>query len=185
VAVAVEVLLSAPLRPENLIELNWSRNFKEPHGPRGKLLLYVPKDATKTRRRDLVFEIPPELAENLRFYRREILPRLGAGPNGDLFVTQGGERKGQETLSQQTTERIGRQVGLHMTPHQFRHVAAIFYLDAHPEDFQSVSDLLGHRWSKTTQIYAGSSTRRASRAYGAHVIEQRQAMALKRKRRRR
>ncbi len=61
----------------------------EPEGPKGKLVLYIPKDDTKTKRRDLVFEIPPELAENIRFYRREILPRLGADPNGDLFVVHG------------------------------------------------------------------------------------------------
>ena len=49
VAVAVDILLVAPLRAQNLIALNWSRNFKEPQGPRGKLLLYVPKDATKSK----------------------------------------------------------------------------------------------------------------------------------------
>jgi integrase len=69
-----------------------------------------------------------------------------------------------------------------MTPHQFRHFAAALYLDQHPESFQNVSDLLGHAWAKTTLIYAGSSSRRASRAYGAHVIEQRKALKLKRAR---
>jgi integrase len=185
VAVAVEILLSAPLRPQNLSVLNWTRHVREPNGPRGKLLLYIPAAETKTKRRDLIFELPPELAKNIRFYAREILPRLGADPNGDLFVVAGGRRKDQETLSEQITERIARQVGLHMTPHQFRHVAALLYLDAHPDGFQSVSDLLGHAWSKTTQVYAGSSSRRASRAYGAHVIEQRRALALKRRPRRR
>ena len=62
-----------------------------------------------------------------------------------------------------------------MTPHQFRHLAAVLYLEAHPEDFQTVSDLLGHAFAKTTLIYAGSSSRRASRAYGKLVIEQREA----------
>ncbi len=185
VAVAVEILLSAPLRPQNLINLNWSRHFREPQGPKGKLVLYVGKSETKTRRRDLVFEIPPELAENVRFYRREILPRLGADPNGDLFVVPGGRRKSQRTLAQQLTETIADVVGVGMSPHQFRHVAAIFYLDAHPEDFQTVTDLLGHIWSKTTLIYAGASSRRASRVYGEHVVEQRRALALMQKRKRR
>ena len=124
VAVAVEILLSAPLRPQNLISLNWNRHFREPEGPKGKLVLYIPKDDTKTRRRDLVFEIPPELAENIRFYRREILPRLGADSNGDLFVVPGGRRKSQKTLSQQIAETIAEVVGILMSPHQFRHAAA-------------------------------------------------------------
>lgn len=179
VAAAVEILLLAPLRPKNLTELNWSRNFKQPNGPRGKLVIYIPKEATKSKRRDLSFEVPPELAETIRWYRREVLPRLGGDPNGDLFVSEGGGRKSQETLSQQITETIAEKVGLHMTPHQFRHLAAVIHLEAHPEDFQTVSDLLGHSFAKTTLVYAGSSSRRASRAYGKLIVEQRQAAALK------
>ena len=185
VAAAIDILLLAPLRPQNLIELNFSRNFREPEGSRGKLVIYIPKDATKTKRRDLTFEVPPELAETIRWYRREIPPRLGGNPNGDLFVSEGGGRKSQETLSQQLTETIAEKVGIHMTPHQFRHLAAVLYLEAHPEDFQTVSDLLGHSFAKTTLVYAGSSSRRASRAYGNLVIEQRQAAALKQRRPRR
>ena len=179
IATAVDILLVAPLRPENLCELNWGRNFKEPEGPRGKLVIYIPKDATKSKRRDLTFEVPPELAKTIRWYRREILPRLGADLGGDLFVSKGGGRKSQETLSQQITETILNKVGIHMTPHQFRHLAAVLYLEAHPQDFQTVSDLLGHSFAKTTLVYAGSSSRRASRAYVTLVIEQRQAAVLK------
>jgi hypothetical protein len=54
------------------------------------------------------------------------------------------------------------------------------YLQEHPEDFQTVTDLLGHSWSKTTTIYAGSSSRRAGRAYNKLVEEQRQSLQLKR-----
>ena len=99
-------------------------------------------------------------------------------------MSEGGGRKSQETLSQQITQTIAEKVGIHMTPHQFRHLAAVLYLEAHPEDFQTVSDLLGHSFAKTTLVYAGSSSRRASRAYGKLVIEQRQAAALKRRHRR-
>jgi integrase len=63
-----------------------------------------------------------------------------------------------------------------MTPHQFRHFAAILYLEARPEDFETVRNLLGHGWSKTTLIYAGSSTRRAGQAYGKAMMEQREAL---------
>ncbi len=58
-------------------------------------------------------------------------------------------------------------------------MAAALYLEEHPEDFQSVSDLLGHAWAKTTLIYAGSSSRRASKAYGSFIIGQREALKLK------
>jgi site-specific recombinase XerC len=70
-----------------------------------------------------------------------------------------------------------------LTPHQFRHLAAFLHLEEHPEDFESVSNLLGHAWAKSTRIYAGSSTRRASRVYGAHVLEQRRRLQLRRRQR--
>ena len=38
--------------------------------------------------------------------------------------------------------------------------------------------MLGHAWSKTTRIYAGSSSRRASRAYNQHLFKQREALKL-------
>jgi site-specific recombinase XerC len=144
------------------------------------LKLYVPKRETKSGKRDLTLDIPPDVADQIRWYRREILVRNGADPGGNLFVTLKGAPKGQETLSHQITEVLAKHVGVHMTPHQFRHFAAALYLEQHPGEFQTVTDLLGHAWSKTTLIYAGSSSRRASRAYGSHVLEQRAALKLKR-----
>jgi hypothetical protein len=66
VAIAVAILLVAPLRPQNLSELNFARHFKEPQGPKGKLVLHVSRASTKTKKRDLSFEFPPELAEPIR-----------------------------------------------------------------------------------------------------------------------
>ena len=106
------------------------------------------------------------------------MPRLAADPDGDLFVSDGGKRKAQETLTVQIVEAIADRVGIHMTPHQFRHVAAALYLEEHPEDFQSVSDLLGHSWAKTTLIYAGSSSRRASKAFGSFILKKRESLKL-------
>jgi integrase len=179
VAAAVEVALIAPLRPHNLSRLNWGRHFHEPNGSKGRLLLRIPAQETKTKQRELVFELPDDVANRLRWYRRTILPRLGSDPNGDLFVTHGGALKDQKTLASQIITRIEQRVGLHMTPHQFRHVAASFYLRAHPEDFRTVTDLLGHSSAKTTLIYAGVSSERASRVYTNFVLEQREALKPK------
>ena len=67
-------------------------------------------------------------------------------------------------LYRSEAETIAKRVGIHMTPHQFRHFCAVSYLESHPEDFHTVQTMLGHGWSKTTLIYAGSSSRRAGRA---------------------
>jgi integrase len=185
VAIAIDILLALPLRPQNLSSLNWQHNFSEPNGPRGQLLLHIAARDTKTKREDIVSEIPDEVARRLRWYRRHILPRLGADVNGHLFVTEKGIRKGQATLSRQITDAGIRHIGVHMTPHQFRHFVATSYLEEHPEDFESARAILNHAWSKTTRIYAGSSSRRASRAYNQYLLRQREALKLLRPRRKR
>jgi integrase len=147
------------------------------------MLLHIPKEEMKSRK-DFDAEVPDRLARRLRWYRREILPRLGADPNGDLFVTRGGQLKGQDTLVDQIIKTIEHYLGIRMSPHQFRHLAGSSYLDENPEDLATPQNLLGHAWSKTTKIYVGSSSRRASRAYNNFVFEQREALKLKRKRQR-
>jgi integrase len=183
VSAALDIDLIIPLRPQNLSSLTWRRHFSEPDGPKGRLLLHIPAEETKSKLQDLVAEIPDDAAKRLRWYRRHILPRLNADPNGPLFVTKTGSAKTQETLSKQITQVIRRRLGVHLTPHQPRHLAAIWYLDEHPEDFETPRAFLGHAWSKTTRIYAGSSSQRASKAYNEFVLQQRDALKLKRKRR--
>ena len=181
IAIAIDIMLIAPLRPQNICGLNWTRHINEPDGPKGRLLLHIPAQETKTKRQDLTFDLPADLAQRLRWYRRHILPRLDGDPNGDLFVTRRGTRKGQGTLTDQIIERIERHVGIHMTPHQFRHLAAKLYLDEHPEDFETVRALLGHAFAKTTLIYAGAANQRASKTYSNFVLEQRDALNFKRR----
>ena len=104
--------------------------------------------------------------------------------NGDLFVTRKGIRKDQETITIQITRAIEDHLGIYMTVHQFRHIAGASYLEDNQEDMETPRALLGHAWSKTTRIYVGSSSRRASRAYNRFVFEKRKALRLKRKRQR-
>jgi integrase len=182
VAIAIDILLASPLRPQNLSSLSWRAHFSEPNGPRRQLLLHIAARDTKTKRQDTVSEVPDEVAHRLRWYRRHILPRLGADMNGPIFVTRKGIRKSQKTLTVQIIDTIELHVGIHMTPHQFRHFCATSYLEDHLEDFETAQAMLGHAWSKTTRIYAGSSSRRASRAYNQHLFKQRDALKLMRSR---
>ncbi len=182
IAIAIAIDFVIPLRPQNLSSLTWRRHFSEPDGPKGRLVLHIPAQETKSKHQDLVAEMPDDVARRLRWYRRHILPRLDADPDGPLFVTRKGIAKTQETLSHQFIETLKHRLGVHLTPHQLRHLAAIWYLEENPEDFETPRSFLGHAWSKTTRVYAGSSTRRASKAYSRFVLEKRDALKLKRKR---
>jgi integrase len=185
VAIAIDISLALPLRPQNLSSLLWRHHFSEPNGPRGQLLIHIAAPETKSKKQDIVSEVPDDVARRLRWYRRHILPRLGADVNGHLFVTKRGGRKSQPTITVQIIRALARHIGVHMTPHQFRHFGAASYLEEHPEDFETARSLLGHSWSKTTRIYAGSSSRRASRAYNQHLFKQREALKLMQSRRKR
>jgi integrase len=182
VAIAIDVQLAIALRPQNLSSLNWQRHLGEPDGPRGRLLLHIPAAEMKSRRDDFVAEVPDHVARRLRWYRRHILPRLKGNPNGDLFITRNGCRKDQRTLTIQIIKIIERRLGIHMTTHQFRHLAGNSYLEENPQDSETARLMLGHAWAKTTRIYVGSPSRRASRAYNTFLFEQRERLKLKRKR---
>ena len=50
----------------------------------------------------------------------------------------------------------GRLVGVKITPHQFRHIAAKRFLKDHPGEYETVRQLLGHKSLATTmRHYAG------------------------------
>jgi integrase len=69
-----------------------------------------------------------------------------------------------------------RHVGVKLTPHQFRHLAAKIILDANPGAYELVRQLLGHKDLKTTtKFYAGIDTRRAGRAHADLVARLREA----------
>jgi hypothetical protein len=55
------------------------------------LLLHIPASETKTKKQDLVSEVPDEVSRHLRWYRRLVLSALAADINGHLFVTKGGQ----------------------------------------------------------------------------------------------
>src|SRR5665811_1543321 len=69
VAIAIDVELATPLRPQNLSRLNWRRHFLEPDGPKGRVLLHIPQEEMKSEK-DYDAEIPEHVARRLRWYRR-------------------------------------------------------------------------------------------------------------------
>ncbi len=56
-AIALDILLCIPLRPQNLCALNWKRHFQHLDGSRG-LLLHIPAAETKSKKKDLDAVIP-------------------------------------------------------------------------------------------------------------------------------
>jgi integrase len=170
-AIAIAILIAAPMRSQNLIALVSRAHLFESDGKNAKMRIIIPKAETKTGKQDLVFNLDADTSGLIRFYRTRILPLLGADPNGPLFVGSSGKTLGQASLAGTITKAIRTHLGIHMTPHQFRHLAAAIYLKAHPEDIETVRQLLGHAWTKTTMVYAGLSGERSSRAWQDVLLE--------------
>ena len=53
VAIAIDILLAQPLRPQNLSSLSWHHHFSEPNGPRSQLLIHIPPEPQKRKGRTL------------------------------------------------------------------------------------------------------------------------------------
>jgi integrase len=82
-----------------------------------------------------------------------------------LFVTWRGKPRTQGALAVAIEKTVLKYVGVRLTPHQFRHLAAKIVLDQNPGAFELVRELMGHKNIQTTiNFYAGIDTKRAGRA---------------------
>jgi integrase len=146
-----------------------------PQGRRKPALLTFRSDETKN---DAVleFEIPTVLAERLQVYRYEIAPRVTGMRPDAVFVTFTGKPRTQAAIKVAIQKTVLRHLGVKLSPHQFRHLAAKIVLDANPGAYELVRQLLGHKNLKTTtNFYSGVDTRRAGRAHADLVMKLRES----------
>jgi integrase len=152
-ALAIDILLHVPMRMQNLASLNFETHLHWPQGRRSPAVITFRGDETKNGA-PLEFEIAPELADRLLVYRNEIAPAvIGKRPDA-VFVTFTGKPRTQAALKVAIERTVRRHLGVKMTPHQFRHVAAKISLDAHPHPHESLRELLAHRNLRTTTNFS-------------------------------
>jgi integrase len=183
-ALAIDILIHAPIRMENLSMLTYERHLHWPQGQGKPALLVLGADETKNDEK-IDLELPAPLADRLWTFRNSLAPRvIGAKPSS-LFVTWAGTARGQGTISVAITKVVLRRLGVRLTPHQFRHIAAKIYLDHNPGAFEVVRQLLGHKNLRTTiNFYAGINTKRAGRAHSKLLMEIKEQEVAARRRRR-
>jgi integrase len=183
-ALAIDILIHVAPRMQNLSALSFDDHLHWPQGRRKPALLTFNGDETKNDA-PLEFEIPTMLAERLHVYRNEIAPAvIGRRPDA-VFVTFKGKPRTQEAIKVAIEKTVLRHLGVKITPHQFRHVAAKLVLDNNPGAHELVRQLLGHKNLKTTtNFYAGIDTRRAGRAHADLIMQLRESNLGRRRHRR-
>ncbi|MHC4984146.1 MAG: tyrosine-type recombinase/integrase [Planctomycetota bacterium] len=175
-AVLHEIELNAPLRLGNLRRLNLDRHIRfSGNGRRRRVLLSIPATEVKNRQA-LEFELSLALAELLDVYIARHRPRLVTGPDeGWLFPgVAPGQPKTEMGIREQLCGAVRKHTRIIVNPHIYRHIAAFFYLEAHPEDYETVRRLLGHTSINTTiTFYAGFERHSAVRRYNEHLLDRR------------
>jgi integrase len=183
-ALAIDLLIHVPMRLQNLARLNFRAHLHWPQGRRRPALVTLSSAETKNHIPG-EFEIPATLAERLQVYRNEIAPAVTGKRPDAVFVTLSGRPRKPDTIKMTITKTIRSELGVKLTPHQFRHVAAKIILDSNPGAYELVRQLLTHKnVSTTTAFYAGVDTRRAGRAHADLVMKLREANSGRRRRQR-
>lgn len=165
-ALAIALLLRAPVRPKNLASIHLQRNLISVGvGRARKRHLRFPGHEVKNSA-DLEFPLTPEVEVLLETYLRRYRPSFMRKASDFLFCGEEGQAKGTALLSCQVGDLTEERLGTRLTVHKFRAVAGAIMLRADPTAQEVVRQILGHRSvATTTNYYAPINAGRAIALY--------------------
>src|SRR5680860_386311 len=171
-AIAILILIRAPIRMQNLASIRMDINLVRPGGLGAPYMLVFPDYDVKNGV-PLEFAFDANTSAMIDEYIYQHRPHLMRGFNHDwLFPGASHEHKLSNVLSDQISKLLWKDLGLEATPHQFRHAAAYIMLKADPGNYELVRRVLGHRSITTTlNFYIGLETIEATRIFGEMVTE--------------
>jgi hypothetical protein len=171
-ALAIELLLVAPIRLKNLTALRLDRHFviTRRQGTRD-IGLVISREEVKNIV-PLDFPLPAETAELLNRYVRQFRPVLLRGRRSQaLFPGTVDGHVHKATLSAAITRALQRYAGVIMHVHAFRHLAAKLFLERNPHRYDLVALLLGHRSIETTRnYYCALEMQAVGRQYSTEIL---------------
>jgi integrase len=171
-AVAIEILLLAPVRIGNLAAIHLDRNLRRV----GKVYQLVIDAADVKNSQTLEFELQEQTCRLIDHYLAH--HRQAETGNRYLFPGAGQEPKTISTMRGQIERAVKDYVGIDVNPHLFRHIAAAFFLKANPGQYEMVRLLLGHKSMETTmRFYAGLESLGAARHFAKMIAGQRALLA--------
>jgi integrase len=161
-AVAIELLLFAPVRSKNLASIDIEKHLVRPRPD----IMYLVFDETEVKNTIyLDIPLPEESIALIDHYLKQHRPVLTGVTTGALFP---GERgcKGRNTLAIQIKKVVFEHTGLTVNAHLFRHICGMLHLNRHPGEHAIIARVLGHRSINTTlRYYTGLETRAAVKRF--------------------
>ena len=139
-AVAIEILIFAPMRIGNLTSIRLGVTFRRVTlGRKRRWLISIPAEQVKNRT-DLTYELPNDshnlIEKALALYDR---------PDGWVFPGRTHGPKAASLLSGQIKRTVESRVGLAFHTHMFRALAGYLHLRENPNGFEAVRAILGNR----------------------------------------
>lgn len=114
--------------------------------------------------------LPRRLDPMLNEYLGEHRPRLVATHDpGTLFLNRDGGALERQNTTDYIAELVLRHTGRRMTPHLFRDSFAYAWLEAHPDDYLSLSKIL---WHESVKYTLGVYGRNYDASNGARRIDE-------------
>lgn len=154
-ALAVAILLNAPMRIRNLSSLELDRHVDQIDPNNIHLVI---KDTETKNDQDLDYPLGKTAITILDLYKQVYRPLLvkSAQDKGELFISWNGVRKTEVALSVQLKKFIREETGYELSPHTFRHLVGLIFLKRYPGEYETVRKLLGHKDIRTTiKFYTG------------------------------
>jgi integrase len=143
--IAIRILQEDPIRLGNLAILDWDKNFVRSSPRKGapvRLVLSSEQTKNKVSHND---PLPADLIRWIEVFMSVYQPLLATDASGYLFPGQNGGVKHVHSVRQQIMNTVKREIGLTISPHQYRHLAAKITKFEDPTNMQAVSDVLHHK----------------------------------------
>jgi integrase len=158
-ALAIAILLAAPIRIQNLQGLNLESHVHRTRPPRqsrrSPVKILIPGKEVKNGE-DISIPLPPDVVRFLDLFLKRYRPLLAPIHSPYLFSNRTTNRPlSKAQLGQRISELVLEEVGAEINPHMFRHLVAKIILDNVPGAYGLVKSALGHKSVHTTcRVYA-------------------------------
>jgi integrase len=170
-AVALEILLMAPMRLANLAGIELGRHLLKHRG--GGMRLHIPANEVKNAA-EINAPLPAESVDLISHYLDRYRPVLADPAAPYLFPGKNGNAKSSDMMRTQIKRATHNDGAIDITPHFARHFAAKHFLTANPGQYGVVRLVLGHRSvNTTTKYYADTDSIHANKIFADHVTRMR------------